>query len=43
MLCWFTPKRKVGGSNPFWHAKNSAGKPSKIKGFRRFFIFRKLQ
>lgn len=34
-----SPKRKVGGSTPFWDAKNFAGKPSKIKGFRRFFYF----
>lgn len=34
-----TPKRKAVGSNPAEDAKNSAGKPSKIKGFRRFFHF----
>ena len=38
-----TPKRKAVGSNPAEDAKNSAGKPSKIKGFRRFFIFTKKQ
>ena len=37
-----TPKRGVGGSNPLWDAKNSAGIPSKIKGFRRNFILYKL-
>ena len=33
------PKRQAGGSNPLRDAKSFAGKPSKIKGFRRFFIF----
>ena len=40
LACTFsTPKRQAGGSNPLGNAKNSAGKPSKIKGFRRSFIF----
>lgn len=36
-----TPKRKAVGSNPAEDAKNSAGKPSKIKGFRRFSFLRR--
>ena len=38
-----SPKRKVGCSNHLGNAKNSAGNLSKIKGFRRFFIFTKKQ
>ena len=33
------PKRNAVGSIPIWDAKNFAGNLSKIKGFRRFFIF----